>query len=329
MGLDLLIHANYNYEEFPSVIEQISDANGIRSERIEMCRVFAYDLIKKNQEKITTSAGSKINEKLEHWRSVIESYVIENSMDILASMNKSHDDSVKRIDSLKTYLHLAYAGGDLPPEISIKKFSAIVGSSTSTSRLSLDMFAIKTINALSAKNIKLACNISKKIGLKSPTASTSGAIAKSATNISVRKYKDAAKNLTQLLSNRNSPAEAYIKLAELHLADRRYPQAENVIHLGIKRIGRDYAFLPTLVKINKDSGNITAAEENTIRCRRYDDNQSFLSEMVFGDDNENSSYYQRCVNVLGYDIVAQRQQKSKSILPSSVGDYQKFFNVFR
>ncbi len=329
MGLDLLIRANYNYEEFPLVLEQISDANGIRSERIEMFRVFTYDLIEKNQEKISTSASSELNKKLERWRSGLEKYMVENITNVLASMNKSHDDSGERIDSLKTYLNLVYAGGDLPPEISTNKFSAIVRSSTSTSRLKQDMVAIEIINALSVNNTKLASDISKKSHLNSPTAPTSVAIAKSTTNISVRKYKDAAKNLTQLLSNRNSPVEAYIKLAELYLADRKYPQAENVIHLGIKRIGRDYAFLPTLVKINKDSGNITAAEENTIRCKRYDDNQSSLSEMVFGDDGENSSHYQQCVNALGYDAIAQRQQKTKSNLPSGAGDYPKILNIFR
>ncbi len=329
MGLDLLIRANYNYEEFPEVIERMIDTNGSRSKRIEMLRAFTYDVIKKQQKKITTSAGSQVNAKLELLRSVTENYVVENSTDVLASMNKSHDGSVERIDSLKTYLRQAYAGGDLPPEISTDKFSAIVQSSLSRALLSQDMAAIETLNALSANNIKLASDTSKRISVNSRSIPTSGAIAKSASDISLRKNKDAAQNLTQLLGDRQSPAEAYIKLAKLYVADRKYPQAENVIHLGIKRIGRDYVFLPTLVYVNKVSGNITEAENNTIRCKGYDDQQFSFSKIVFGDNKDNSSYYQQCVNALGYDVAAQRQLKTESILPSSVGDYQKLMKIFQ
>ena len=320
LGVDLLVQANYNYEEFPTVIEKIHDGNARRSERLATLQTVASTLIAKNHNRITTSAGAKADAFLETMRRDLENLFIEKSADTVAAMSKSHDDRVERIDSIKTYIQQAYGEGDLPPEISHEQFSAIVKNSRSTARLLQDLAAIEAMAALLDNQLEVAGKKSAGLLPESPVAPVSTVIAQSSLEISKRKYREAEKYLGALIVNKKSPSEAYLKLAEVHMANRHYPEAEKVLLLGSARIGRDYKFLPTLVRLNKVSGDIKTAEENTIRCKEYDDAVSLsLSKMVFGKNDNDSSYYRQCVDALGYDVLARRGAKAKTA-PASIID---------
>ena len=307
LGLDLLIRANYNYEEFLTVVEKIHDANARRSEQLEILRKKVYVLIEKNQAKIKTSAGAKWNDLLETMRGNFEIFFVEQTVSMVASKNKSHDDRKERIDSIKTYLQQAYSGGDLPPESSHEKFSTIVKNSKSTARLQEDLTAIETMKALLDNQAQLAEKKSAAIRINSPAVPVSSVIAKSSIEILKKRYSDAEKHLGHLVLNKESPSEAYVKLAEVHMAKREYTEAERILMLGTARIGRDYRFLPTLVRLNRLSGNMPLAEENTIRCKEYDNALALsLSKMVFGKKGGDGSYYRQCAEALGYDVVAKR-----------------------
>lgn len=311
MGLDLLIRAGYNYEELFAVIEHIADAEAGRSERLENFSKLAYTFIEKNREEHKTPFEGKTNKYLDEFRVTLENTLVEHTAMKIASINKSHDDRDERIDALKTYLQAVYGGGDLPPESSIARFSERVGNKTSKARLDKDLAAIKAIDALNDKNISLASSNFSGVQYNSHFAPLSCSIAKSSIEASKRKHDSAVKVLEKLVLNDKCPVEAYLRLAELYSSKRKYDKAEASIMLGIDKIGRDYKFLPSLIKINKQSGNISAAEDFTLRCKVYDDEGilSFIQSELAGNKKQNT-YYHKCADILGYDVVVKRQKES-------------------
>lgn len=269
LGMDLLIRANYNYEQFPVVLEKIIDGQGKASEHFNK-------IIKK----VETPALTVLTKTID---------------DEIASRNKSHEDRATRINALKTYLNTAHGGGELPPTISDLEFKTIISGAVPKARLNEDLKAIETINALNFNDSKLAKTRAANILINSKTDLVSSRIAKSAVEILDKDSKKATNNLFQLVSRRNAPAEAYMKLASLYTSEKNYSEAERVLLLGVKRIGRDYKFLPALITVYKASGNTLAAEKATIKCREYDN----FREKVLDSGN---SYYRNCASVLGYDV---------------------------
>ncbi|MGB3223604.1 MAG: M48 family metalloprotease [Desulforhopalus sp.] len=317
MGLDLLIRAGYNYEEHFVVIEHIADAEARRSERLENFSKLAYTFIEKNREEHKTPFEGQTNKYLDEMRVTLENTLVEHTAMKIESINKSHDDRDERIDALKTYLQTVYGGGDLPPESSTANFSKIVGSKTSKTRLNIDLAAIKAIDALKDKDISLASSNFAGVQLNSHFAPLSCSIAKSSIDASKRKLDAAVKVLEKLVRNNKCPVEAYLRLAELYSSKRKYDKAEASIMLGIDKIGRDYKFLPSLIKINKQSGNISAAEDFTLRCKVYDDEGilSFIQSELAGNKRQNT-YYHKCADILGYDVVVKRQKESGTAKPT-------------
>ena len=78
------------------------------------------------------------------------------------------------------------------------------------------------------------------------------------------------------------------------MEEKKYDEAGKILNLGIKRIGRNYKFLPALINLYKTSGDTKTAVETTRKCRDYDKTVLLSSES--GD-----SYYKICVAILGYD----------------------------
>jgi predicted Zn-dependent protease len=323
MGVDLLIRANYNYEELETIIKKIHDASVARSERLELFRKLAYDRLEANHDKINTSAGTKVNSFMESLRAGMERVVVESTADSITSIGGSHEDRDERIDSYKTYLHKAYGGGELPLPSNTKSFAAVVKNPQSAARLERDLAAIESIYALLANNMSLAREKSSSLGNRSQSF-ISGGIARSSVELADHKYGDARKDLETLVRMDVSPVEAYIKLARLYMAQREYGQAEQTLKMGSRKIGRDYSFLPTLIANFKAAGNIAAAEESTIRCKIYDEEtERSLGETLLYSLGDNGGYYQTCTEVLGYDVLAKRQKNTAAEIPNIFKDALK------
>lgn len=304
MGLDLLIRANYNYEEFPTVIEMLHDEIAKRSKRLEQFRLLAYGIIEKKQ--IPVSGNTQVDNVIKETGINFGKLFTDNLSQVVADCGVGHDDREKRIDSIKKYLNDAYDGGDLPPEIESLQFDNTVKDTRSKSKLDQDLLAIEAINALSRNDTKMAAEKSKKIRTAPNQDLPSSFIAKSSVEIVGGQFSKASEQLVQLTQNSNAPAEAYIKLAKIQLTEGKHLQAENILNLGTTRIGRDYKFLPMIIRVQKSSGMIDAAEKNAIRCKEYESKQDMSwSKMLFNGGN--GGYYQECVDALGYDVIAKKK----------------------
>ena len=308
LGMDLLMRANYNYEELPSIIEKIHDAGVKRSERTQMFNKLSDSLIQKNKGKVYKEGGDKWNKALGDMQVGLVQSLTNSGFNMISSSNKTHESRETRIDALKTYLNTAHGGGELPPESSQSEFKLIVNDSITKSRLNQDKVAIETITAINSNNVASAKTKSVHLRTGAKNSLNSSVIAKSLVDISNRKYTAAIYNLDRLVQKKNAPAEAYIKLAKLYILKNKRSRANEVLNLGVKRIGRDYKFLPTFIYLNKISSNVLVAEESTIKCKKYDAEQkmSFAQKMLSGGKQANS-YYMKCASILGYDVIERRR----------------------
>ncbi len=331
LGMDLLIRANYNYEEFPNVIKKISDSGARKSERLNNFSQLANSLIQANQKLAYKAEGNQWNKALGDLTVGLIKSLKASSFKKIASSGKTHDNRSNRIDALKTYLKIAHDGGDLPPDLSVTQFRQLIGSASMKEKLDQDLLAIETINALNAKQYSTALSNAANLHYSSFQIPTSIRIAKSLVELSSREYSSAINQLSSIVRNPNAPAEAYIKLAEAHIVKQQYSSADAVLRLGIKRIGRDFRFLPSLIKANKISGNINAAENYALQCKKYDGavNRSFSQLLVKTSKLSQQSYYLTCIKNLGYDVAEKRKSDTEKKRAETKQDYKQLKNAIK
>ncbi len=287
------------------MIEKLYEADAGKSERLENISDKIDVVIQNN----LANPGSN------QWEMMVDTAKVNMAtraknmiIDELAHHGREHEDRETRIDALKSYINREY-GDDWPPETSIKAYQSIISSRASKTKLDQDLRANKVLNALNDNDRDLARSKARNLQVDSGNYVISAMVAKSSADVLGKNVTTAANVLSRLVVERkHAPSEAYTKLAELYVARKNYARAERVLQLGIKRIGRDYKFLPTLIYVNKAAGNMEEAEKNTLKCQAYDaDRQQSIVMRVIG---ASSIYYEKCASILGYDVRAQNNPGS-------------------
>ncbi len=325
LGLDLLIRANYNYEEFPSVIEHISDAAAQRSERAAHFSQMADKLIRANKHKAYDLADGRWSKMVGDMVVKSTQFIKETAFNRLDESGKSHDDRSKRIDALKQYLNTAYDGGDLPPEISLTRFNRYIGSPHAQRQLKQDRRAINVLTALYGNKVSTARSEAEALPGHSTDLQAAVGLARTAVALRYRRYDEAIPQLERLSRNREAPAEVYIKLAQSYLARGKPEKAGETLLRGEQRIGRDYRFLPLMVRAQRKAKNTDAAEEYALKCKRYDRKENKAVDTVLTQLGVQSQglYYRSCIRELGYDVAARRareEEKKQDKYPASLKD---------
>lgn len=312
LGMDLVMRADYNYEEFTAMLEQVFDAQVGRSARLQRLSEKIDEIIQDDLVDTDKNQWEALVERAKMGMVVKAKNMIINE---IASHGKEHEDREVRIDVLNEYIINQY-DDDLPPEVTIEPYQAAVGAAASEYRLAQDLQAVEVLDALNNEDFNAAKTLAQQLRVGSQHDVVSGIMAKSSVEGWRRNTKTAVNYLSRLIKNKiHAPSEAYTKLAELYIADKKFEQAEALLQQGIQRIGRDYKFLPTLVHLNVQADKIDQAEAYTLDCQKYDEDRknSLINRML----GTSSIYYENCVSYLGYDPLNPDGSK-KSILPDII-----------
>lgn len=334
LGLDLLMRADYNYEEFPGVIEKIHDAAIRHSERTQLLSEVADALIDEHSAEVYEATTDRYGER---FGKIIGKFAIsatktlkEISVTKLAEVSsKTHQDRADRIDTLKRYLNTAHDGGDLPPDISRSQFQRVVKHSLSPA-LRQDAFAVETLNFVNARNNSGARSSVLKLGGRTSDSPISAELARATVDLMNGRNQSAAGKLRSLTRNPNAPVEAYLKLADAYLQSKQYNQAEHTLQTGINRIGRDYRFLPVLIEVNKRQKNVLKAEEYALKCQKYEkEEKGRLAQSLgsLGLGKSEGTYYKTCTRKLGYDVIAKREKEREERSKQRSEDFKKAINT--
>ncbi len=312
LGMDLVMRAGYNYEEFTAMLEQVYDAQIGRSERLRRISDKIDQIIQEDLVDTDKNQWEALVERAKMDMAVKAKNII---IDEIASHGKEHEDREVRIDVLNEYIIDRY-DDDLPPEVSLESYLAVVGDKTSKNRLAIDSHAIEVLDALNNEDFANAKVLAEKLRIGTQYDVVSGVIAKSSLAALQQNSKAAANYLANLIKHKiHAPSEAYTKLAEIYTAEGQFDRAEALLKQGIQRIGRDYKFLPALVFLNVQAGNTDKAEAYTLDCQKYDaDRKDSVVNRLLGTS---SIYYDKCVSILGYDPLNPDGSKS-TILPDII-----------
>ena len=299
LGMDLVMRAGYNYEEFPAMIENVYDAQMGKSGRLKQVSEKIDEVIQDNL----------IDSDNNQWEAIVEAAKVKKAIkakdmiiDEIALNTKEYEDSTTRIEILKQYINNEY-DDDLPPEVTAKPYKSVIDGRASKARLEQDLDAVEVLNALNNDKFDVAKKKALNLHIGSRQDVISGVIAKSLVEAWNKNARVAANYLARLTKdNPHAPAEAYTKLAEIYIADKKYSQAEEILKLGINRIGRDYKFLPTLIYLKVADGKTEEAENYTLECQKYDSERKDSLILSFF---ANSIYYEKCASILGYDVRAK------------------------
>ncbi len=302
IGMDLMMAAAYNYEELPVVIEYIHDAAIKRSKRLEKFNKYLRDYLKKHRPKIDTGFTSTVNNTIYDLVGELGNMLVDEITSLIALLNKSHDSREDRIDALKLYLEEIYDGGDLPPEISEASFKQVVRSKRSSAMLDQDITAIAILGDLLDEDgsQRKSHKINElQISRYSPVIAS---IAAYQINMAEKRSLQGQHDLLDLLQRvAEPPAETYVKLADIYIRQKDFSNAEKIIDRGEHAIGRDFRFLPMQILINKNSGNIDAAEYYTLQCKKYDASLEAWTSTGLMNAFVSNTYYKKCTQVMGYD----------------------------
>ncbi|GEM_PF-3208932 len=315
LGLDLLIRADYNYEQFYATIEKLHDASLRRSARQEYFMGMTVAALKGSKSKFYKGdPNDKKDKMLGDLKYLAASSFAALTFNKIAQANVEHDTREQRIDAIKTYLGEAYDGGDLPPEADVTSYKKVLRQGSASRILDADLAAIKTIKALNEKDVSTAKRQTKSLGWGFNGAVNSVGIAQSSYKTAVQRQPDSAiKTLRRLTQSEFAPAEAYVKLSDLYLQKRDPESAKQVLHQGINRIGRKYRFLPNLVSAHKMAGETKQAEDYVIECQEHNPerNMNLAQRALAGTKKSKGGYYSYCTKKLGYDVLARREQEAR------------------
>lgn len=312
LGLDLLMRADYNYEEFYKIIARLQDSNLRRSDRQRFFNAMAGNLLQQNRARFYSgNPDSKKDKALGDIKYLGTSMIASLTFDALAKGNVEHDKREQRIDMLKIYLQDAHQGGELPPVPDTASLRKALHEGEAKKILAADRVAIETIEALNRKELDTARKGAKQLGSGLADRVASVGIARSFFDTTQRNNRQATRMLTKVTRSPNAPAEAYLRLSRLYQAAGDYKASRSTLELGNRRIGRNYRFLPELVATHKALGDTENAERYAIECARSDrDNISLASAFLSGSNSASTAYYQLCSRKLGYDVVAKRRQEA-------------------
>lgn len=313
LGIDLLMRAGYNYEEFYKVIEKLQDSSLRRSQRQQFFSALAASMLDKNKESFYGDKPDSDKGKLVGGLKTLGSSVIAAmTLESIAKGNTEHDTREQRLDSLKQYVRDVHQGGDLPPEADAASLRRILGRGTAKKVLEADLAAMQTIDALNQEDLAVADKRARKLrlGMKLERSVVSVGIARSFLKTSARRTTDAQRVLSSMSRSETAPTEVYLRLARLQLQGRNYQAAKATLELGVSRIGRNYRFLPELIATHKALNEIEAAENYADQCAKGDGEDISLASMVLSGNSQGSpAHYHMCTKQLGYDIVAKRRQE--------------------
>lgn len=310
IGLDLLMRANYNYEELPLVIEQIHDAAVHRSQRVSAFSKIADNLIGAKQRDAYQLTNTKWNKEIGDFLTGSVKKMKESAFKQIDRYGKSHDDREKRIDAIKTYLNNAYNGGDLPPEVSRSQFDRYVRAHTPNQRLKKDKVAIEILELLGNKRFRDAKEKSLSLRKGGGQQQLIVGFALSGVDAVNRRSKNAIRRLEKLSRSLDAPATLYLALAEDYLKSDNAPAAQRILLRGEKHVGRDFRFLPMHVRVSRNKKEVDVAEKYTLKCKKYDIRMNQTVDLILGaiGMKDSGSYYKVCSNELGYDVDKKRRK---------------------
>jgi hypothetical protein len=309
-GADMLRAAAYDVAAFSTLFSKIQAANAVRSDRVEAVRQAALAKV----QAVQPAAGNQADELLAGAMGSAQTYAVETAFATLASFGTDYATPQQRADAVAAYLRQS-AGPRRDKTARSPRFQQILRQGPASQLLDADRAGLALMGALAGGNVATVDDPSSRL----LQATGSGEPVSPHLNLALGSWYDstgkrdlAEQRAAAWTATDLATRSGYLWRASYQAGRREYDAALATLDLGATRLGTRSLFLPQMVAMTKQKGDLPAAEQLTLACAREDTTASLgtVTRLV-QNDSKPSGLYAECTAALGYDPVAKAGQQGK------------------
>jgi Zn-dependent protease with chaperone function len=298
-GYDLMSAAGYDTSAFGTLFQKLHAAENRRSERMLLLRKVMLAKLAQKPE-VTSSEFDAFVAKL---KGKMKESVVNLVTERLSSFNRDYDSPDVRQQALAKHAQAHRVKGKRAPHPA-SNFAKTIKQGSGSSLLSLDDAAIRTLDALSAKDVSKARATAQRLLAASVGGNPPAAHLNLALGVwyQANGRADLAEQRARAwLSGQRPPAQAYVWVAYYEATRNQLTRAITTLERGRHRVGNASPFLPHLITLARTSGQQQLAERYTQECKEEDRKNSSSVVTAFFEGNQvPSGLYADCVQRLGH-----------------------------
>ncbi len=311
-GADMMKAAAYDTAAFSTLFSKIQAANARRSERVEAVRQAALAKVQAVQPAAGTA--NPVEQLLAGAQTGAQSYAVETAFATLAPFSTDYDTPQQRADAVATHLQQT-AGPRRDKTARSPRFRQVLRDGPAGRMLEADRAGLEVMAALAAGDRGAATGPAEHLlqgaGAGEPVSPhlnlALGSWYDGTGKRDLAEQRAAAWTATSLATR-----SGYLWRASYQAQRAEYAEALGTLDLGVTRLGDRSLFLPQMVAMTKQKGDIPAAAKLTLDCAREDTDVSVgtVAKLVQNDTSP-SGLYAECTAALGYDPIAKASQQGK------------------
>ena len=304
LGADMVRAASYDAAAFNTLFSKLQAANAVRSERVEAVRQAALAKVKAVQ----PAAGNQADQLMAGVKGGVQTYAVETAFASMAPFGMDYDTPEQRAAAVLEHLK-QNAGPRRDKTARSPRFQQILRDGPSGRLLDADRAGLDVMAALASGN-QMAAVMSAQRLLQ---AAGPGEPASPHLNLALGSWyggggrhdlaeqRAAAWTATELATR-----SGYLWRASYQAQRREYDAALATLDLGATRLADRALFLPQMVAMKKQKGDIHGAEKLTLDCASADTTASLGTVTRLAQNGvKPSGLYAECTAALGYDPIAK------------------------
>jgi len=301
-GFLLMRAAGYDPASFGALFQKLHTAAGQRSARMELLKKVM--LARANKSKAKKAPATQGDQMAENLKNSLTEGAAEAIVTGLASFNREYDTPDERQKLLAEYAR-AHREKKLSTARPVRRFKETLRQGAGARLLAADAAAIKTLNALTAKDMPAADKAVKSI----LPATAGGRLAAPHLSLAVGAWYHLHGNpqvgeqyAKAWLTAKRPPAQAYVWVAYYQAMRKEFTRSIATLEQGRTRVGNSAPFLPHLVSLARAAGQNDKAEAYTLECLKEDQkNTANRVASLFRGKQVPSGLYADCVQRLGHE----------------------------
>jgi len=309
-GFELMRAAGYDPSAFGALFQKLHAAAAKRSERMELLKKVM--LAKARASKSQKTSASEADQLADHLQDTLSEGAAEAIVKGLASFNRDYDSPDERQKLLAAYAR-EHREKKLSTARPARQFKQVLRQGAGARLLAADAAAIRTLNALTVKNMAAADK-----AVQSILPPGNGKVSAPHLNLAVGVWHHmhgrpqvGDQYARAWLAAKRPPAQAYVWVAYYQATRKEYSRSMSTLEQGRKRVGSSAPFLPHLVSLARAAKQNDKADRYAVECLKEDQKNmgNMVANIVRGQQIP-SGLYADCVQRLGHEPKAGKDRNA-------------------
>jgi hypothetical protein len=307
---DMAKAAGYDVAAFGTLFSKLQAANAVRSARVEAVRQAALAKL----QAVQPAAGGAAGQAMAGLEAGVGSYAVETAFASLSGLGADYDTPRQRADAVQAHLQQS-AGARRDKTARSPRFRQVLRDGPAGAMLAADKAGLDVMAALAQgermQAMMLAPGLLKAAGrgeLPSPHLDLAlGSWYDAAGQRDLAEERAAAWTATPLATR-----SGYLWRASYQAGRGEYDAAVATMELGAGRLGDRSLFLPQMVAMNRQKGDVKTAERLTLDCAKADTKPGLgtVTRLAQSGLAPTGGLYAECTAALGYDPIAKTQKQA-------------------